>query len=54
MQIFVKTLTGKTSTLDVDPSDSIEAVKAKIQDKEGKSVDIDMNGVDCVSVGIDV
>jgi len=35
MQIFVKTLTGKTITLDVDPSDTIEAVKAKIQDKEG-------------------
>ena len=35
MQIFVKTLTGKTIALDVEPSDSIEAVKAKIQDKEG-------------------
>ena len=34
-QIFVKTLTGKTITLDVEPSDNIEAVKAKIQDKEG-------------------
>ena len=34
MQIFVKTLTGKTITLDVEPSDTIEAVKAKIQDKE--------------------
>jgi ubiquitin len=35
MQIFVKTLTGKTITLDVEPSDSIENVKAMIQDKEG-------------------
>jgi ubiquitin len=35
MQIFVKTLTGKTITLDVTPSDSIENVKALIQDKEG-------------------
>jgi ubiquitin len=35
MQIFVKTLTGKTITLDVDPSDSIDNVKQKVQDKEG-------------------
>jgi ubiquitin len=33
MQIFVKTLTGRTITLDVDSSDSIENVKQKIQDK---------------------
>jgi len=34
-QLFVKTLTGKTITLDFEPSDTIETIKAKIQDKEG-------------------
>eukprot|EP01084_Bolivina_argentea_P091151 164121_1 len=35
MQIFIKTLTGKTITLDVSPYDTIQNVKAKIQDREG-------------------
>ena len=35
MQIFGKTLTGETITLEVKPSDTIEDVKAKIQDKKG-------------------
>ncbi len=35
MQLFVKTLTGKTITLDVESSDTIETVKQKVQDKEG-------------------
>lgn len=36
MQIFVKNLAGKIITLDVDPSETIESLKSKIQDKEGK------------------
>lgn len=38
MQIFVKTLTGKTITLDVEPSSTVEDVKNKIQEKEGVSI----------------
>jgi ubiquitin C len=35
MQIFIKTLTGKTITLDVNSSDTVKSVKEKIRDKEG-------------------
>lgn len=35
MQIFVKTLTGKTITIDTDPADSVQTIKDKITEKEG-------------------
>lgn len=39
MQIFIKSLTGKMITIDVEPSDSIENVKKKIQNQEGTAPD---------------
>lgn len=35
MQIFIKTLTGKSITLECEPADDISSIKQKIQDKEG-------------------
>jgi ubiquitin len=35
MQLFVKTLTGKTVTVEVDPGATIDAIKQQVQDKEG-------------------
>ena len=39
MQIFVKTLTGKTITVEVEPTDTIESVKTKSESKEGIPID---------------
>ena len=39
MQIYIRTLTGKTYTLEVEPSDTIESVKQQVKEKEGIEVE---------------
>ena len=39
MQVFVKTLSGKTITVDMEPTDTVETMKAKINEREGIPAD---------------
>ena len=52
MQLFVKTLTGKTVTVDVEPGDSIETLKHKIQEKEVRSVTFVSLAVVCIFLAL--
>ena len=53
MQIFVKTLTGKTINLEVEPSDTIKNVEAKIQDESDEEEVID-DSEDAINRGVNM